>query len=336
MTSYHAFRIHDEPDGHRAGIEQLPVPEPGEGEVLIETRYSSINYKDALAGTGRGKILRRFPLTGGIDSSGVITASRDSRYREGDPVLVTGYGLSHTDDGGYAEYLKVPADWVVPLPDGLTLFEAMVLGTAGFTAALALHRMEANGQTPELGPVVVTGASGGVGCIAVNLLSARGYEVAAVSGKPDQHAFLKELGATQVLGRNELPLGERPLEKGLWGGAVDNVGGRILAGLTRTIHPGGNIASIGLAAGIELNTTVMPFIIRGIGLLGINSVDVPYSLRQRLWQELAGEHKPPALAKIVFGTVGLGELPPAFERLLGGAVHGRLVVDTQTLAAKDS
>jgi NADPH2:quinone reductase len=332
MASYHAFRIHDQPDGHRAEIELVPLPEPDPGEVLIRTRYSSVNFKDALAGTGRGKILRRFPLTGGIDSSGVIAASRDPRFREGDPVLVTGYGLSYTHDGGYAEYLKVPADWVVPLPEGLSLFEGMALGTAGFTAALALHRMEVNGQVPALGPVVVTGASGGVGCIAVNLLSVRGYQVAAVSGKPDQHGFLKELGAAQVLTRDELPLGERPLEKGLWGGAVDNVGGRVLAGLTRSINPGGNIASIGMAAGIELNTTVMPFIIRGVSLLGINSVDCPFELRRRLWQQLAGESKPPALAKLVSGTLSLGELPSAFERLLTGTVHGRLVVDTRALA----
>ncbi len=329
MPRYRAFRIHEQDGAHSAGIEDLQQSEPDAGELLIQTLYSSINYKDALAGTGKGKILRQFPLTGGIDSCGRVTQSRDPRFREGDEVIVTSYGLSVTHDGGYAQQLKVPADWAVPLPDGLTPFEAMALGTAGFTAALALHRMEQNGQTPEAGPIVVTGASGGVGSIAVNMLKGRAYEVAAVSGKPELEGFLRDLGAGQVLGRDELPLGERPLEKGVWGGAIDNVGGHILAGLTRSIKPWGNIASIGLAAGIELNTTVMPFIIRGVSLLGIDSANCPAGLRHTLWQRLASDLRPPDLERIVDRTLGLEELVPAFREMLEGKTHGRIVVDTQ-------
>jgi NADPH2:quinone reductase len=298
--------------------------------VLIRTRFSSVNFKDALAGTGKGKILRRFPLVGGVDSAGEIARSLDPRFREGDPVVVTGYGVGVTQDGGYAEWLRVPADWVVPLPDGLDPRAAMIIGTAGFTAALAIHRMETNGQRPELGPVVVTGASGGVGCLAVDILSRLGYEVAAVSGKPEQQPLLRELGATQILGREELPGGDRPLENAVWGGAIDNVGGEMLARLTRTLRPWGNIASIGLAGGHDLHTTVMPFILRGVSLLGIDSVDCPYPLRQTLWQRLATDWRPPHLEQILSEEVGLEGLPEVFDRLLGGRIRGRILVRTDT------
>jgi acrylyl-CoA reductase (NADPH) len=325
MSTFQAFRIHD--DGrHRAGIEEMPLREPADGEVRIRARFSSINYKDALAGTGKGKILRRFPLIGGVDVTGQVAASRDPRYTEGDDVLVTGYGLGVESDGGYAEYVTVPGDWVVPLPANLGPFQAMALGTAGFTAALALHRMEQNGQRPDLGPVLVTGASGGVGCIALDILQARGYETAAVSGKKKLHDFLGGLGAGQIIGRDELPGGDRPLEKAVWGGAVDNVGGAMLARLTRTVRPWGNIASIGLAGGVELNTTVMPFILRGISLLGIDSVACPHGLRTELWQRLASDMHPKHLEDIVDRTVSLEELPEAFERMLHGESHGRTVV----------
>ncbi len=330
MTSYSAYRIHQDPDGsHRAGIETLEVQPLAEGEVLIRTRYSSINYKDALAGTGKGKILHQFPLVGGIDSAGVVVESRSERYREGDEVIVTGYGLSVTQDGGYAEYLKVPGAWIVPLPEGLSLEESMIIGTAGFTAAYALHRLEQNGQRPELGPIVVTGASGGVGCVAVNLFSACGYEVVAVSGKEATYPWLRELGAKEVLGRDRLSIGERPLEKGLWGGAIDNVGGRTLAGLTRHLRQGGSIASIGLAGGIELNTTVMPFILRGISLIGIDSSACRYDLRYRLWVRLATDLKP-ALDRLVTQRLGLDGLLEAFNAMLAGQTSGRILVRTET------
>ena len=234
----------------------------------IKVAYSSINYKDALAGTGKGKILRRSPLVGGIDVAGHVVASRDSRWREGDAVLVTGCGLSETRDGGYAEYARLEAEWVVPLPAGLDLRESMVLGTAGFTAGLSLHRMLANGQRPEMGPIVVTGATGGVGTLAIDILTRAGFEAHAITGKADQFEFLESLGARQCVSRHGLHWGQRPLEPSRWAGAIDNVGGEMLDGLTRVIHPYGNIASCGLAGGHELHSTVMPFIIRGVSLLG--------------------------------------------------------------------
>ncbi|AGA91536.1 putative quinone oxidoreductase, YhdH/YhfP family [Thioflavicoccus mobilis 8321] len=326
MTTYPALRIHNDDRGYRAQIESLPLPEPQAGEVLIQASYSSINYKDALAGTGRGKILRQFPLTGGIDAAGTVVRSRDARFREGDSVIATGYGLSFDHDGGYAHYLCAPADWLVPMPLGLDARRAMILGTAGFTAALALHRLQVNGQHPELGPLLVTGASGGVGSIAIDLASQQGYEVVAVSGKAALTDWLKGLGAAQVLGRDELPGGERPLEKATWGGAIDNVGGAMLARITRTLVPTGGIAAIGLAGGAELVTTVMPFILRGVSLLGINASDTPGPLRHEVWQRLASDWQPRHLDEILTDTVSLAELPDAFERLLEGRTHGRTLV----------
>ncbi len=329
MTYYKAFRIQRVNGQHSAGIEELGLQEPETGEVLIRVRYSSVNYKDALAGTGTGQILRHFPLTGGIDASGEIVKSNDRRFREGDPVIVTGYELSATHDGGYAEYLKVPADWVVPLPDGLDLHAAMAIGTAGLTAALALHRMETNGQRPALGPILVTGASGGVGCFAVNIFDGEGYDVTAVTGKPAQQDFLEHLGAHEVIGREAVKAGRHALERGRWGGAVDNVGGEMLASITRTVKPWGNIASVGLAGGHELNTTVMPFILRGVSLLGINSSGCPHELRLELWSRLATDLRPRHLDEIATQTISLTGLPAAFNQLLSGKIHGRIVVEIQ-------
>ena len=327
MTSFRAFRIHRDDRGHSAGVEELPLAAPDPGELLIRVAYSSVNYKDALAGTGRGPIVRAFPRVGGIDAAGAVAQSRDARFREGDEVLVTGWGLSVDHDGGYAQYLRVPADWALPLPPGLDAEAAMTLGTAGFTAALAVYRMQANGQCPELGPVLVTGASGGVGSIAVNLLHHLGYQVTALSGKPALSDWLRELGADEVLARDALPGGDRPLERARWGGAIDNVGGEVLARLTRTLRPWGSIAAVGLAGGSELHTTVMPFILRGVSLLGINSADAPSPLRVKLWDLLAGDWRPPALAQLRTERVGLDELPGVFERMLAGQTHGRILVD---------
>jgi len=327
MAVYKALRIRSDDKGYRAGIEELPVPAPGADRVLIRVAYSGVNYKDALAGTGRGKILATFPLVGGIDAAGIVDASADGRFTPGDPVLVTGYGLSFDHDGGYAQYLEVPGDWVVPMPPGLDPRNAMILGTAGFTAALAIHRMQVNDQRPDLGPVLVTGATGGVGAIAVDILRHLGYEPVAVSGKQALHDWLRELGAARILGRDALPGGERPLEQALWGGAVDTVGGEMLTRITRTIKPEGNIASIGLAGGSELKTTVMPFILRGASLLGVNSVHVPHPLRTRLWTHLATDWRPPHLERILTTTVGLEGLPEVFEAMLAGQTHGRILVD---------
>ncbi|MBF0256891.1 MAG: oxidoreductase [Gammaproteobacteria bacterium] len=334
MTSFKAFRIHHDDQGYRSGIQQLQLeqlnPEPlGPGEVLLENRFSSVNYKDALAGTGKGKVVRRFPLIGGIDCAGEVLESTDPRFQPGDPVLATGFDLGVAHHGGYARYVRLPADWLVPLPPGLGPFMAMVLGTAGFTAGLALQRMEQNGQTPAMGPVLVTGASGGVGSIATALLAASGYEVVAISGKPDQQQRLLELGASQVLSRQQLALSERPLDKAQWGGLIDSVGGNILAGLLPQIQPWGNVACIGMANGADLYTTVMPFILRGVSLLGIDSVTCPIGQRSVIWQRLAMQLSRPLLERLVARVIPLEDLPTAFDELLAGEARGRILVETR-------
>ncbi|MEM9301629.1 MAG: oxidoreductase [Pseudomonadota bacterium] len=326
MGNFQAFRIHDDDDGYRAGIEDVTVDDLSEGQVVIKVGWSSVNYKDALAGTGKGRILRSYPLVGGIDVAGTVTESRDERFQVGDEVLVTGSGLSETRDGGYAQFARLDADWVIPCPAGLTLREAMGLGTAGFTAALCLWRMECAGQKPDHGPIVVTGATGGVGSIAVDLFTQAGYEVHAITGKVEAFDYLQRLGARQCISRQELYWGQRPLERATWAGAVDNVGGEMLDGLTRVIKPWGNIASCGLAGGHELHTTVMPFIIRGIGLLGINSSGCPVEIRRELWQRLATDLKPAHLDEIVSAEVTMDELPEVFDRMLAGGSFGRTVV----------
>jgi len=326
MTTYPAFRIHHDAAGHHAGLEDLPKTTPTDGEVLIRVQYSGVNYKDALAGTGRGKILRTFPLVGGADAAGVVEQSAHPCYQPGDAVIVTGWGLTFDHDGGFAGYLCCPAEWLVPMPAGLDTRTAMILGTAGFTAALAVHRMLGNGQDPALGPVLVTGASGGVGSMAVAILARLGFQVTAISGKPELADWLRGLGATQILPRDALAEARRPLEQARWGGAVDNVGGELLAQITRTVVPGGNIASIGLVGGHELHTTVMPFILRGVSLLGCNSVDVPYPLRKTLWEHLAADWQPRNLEGLASETVGLADLPEVFERVLAGKTHGRVLV----------
>jgi NADPH2:quinone reductase len=289
-------------------------------------QYSGINYKDALAATGAGKILRHYPLVGGIDLAGVVRESQDGRYRTGDPVLVTGSGLSENLDGGYTQVARVPAEAVIPMPPGLDAFRAMALGTAGFTAALAIHRMERNGQAPDRGPIVVTGATGGVGSIAIDMLSARGYEVIAVSGKKDATDYLLSLGAKTVVPRAEFQLGSRPLEPGRYAGAIDSVGGEMLAGLTRQVDFWGNIASVGLAGGVKLETTVLPFILRGVSLLGINSSATRRAERLEVWQRIATDLTPRHLDGIAQRTIRFDELPGAFQAYLDGKVTGRTVV----------
>lgn len=326
MHNFQAFRIHDEGGKTRAGIETINLSELSSGDVVIEAHYSSVNYKDALAGTGRGKILRRSPLIGGIDVSGVVASSEDKRFKAGDAVLVTGCGLSEVHDGGYAEYVRVPADWVIPLPQALDPFRAMAIGTAGFTAALAIKRLQENHQSPELGPILVTGATGGVGSFAIDMLSTLGFEVVALSGKSEAVPYLTSLGASRIVNRHNLEMGTQPLEKTQWGGAIDNVGGDILAWLTRTVSPWGNIVSIGLAGGVKLETTVMPFILRGVGLLGVSSSNCPLPWREPLWQRLGSDLKPRHLDKIASETVTLQQLPDVFERMLAGQTRGRVVV----------
>jgi acrylyl-CoA reductase (NADPH) len=324
--SFKAFRIHEIDKQIVARFEQLTLDDLSSGEVVVRVMYSDINYKDALAATGAGKILRKYPLVGGIDLAGVVETSTDARYQPGDHVLVTGCGLSEVHDGGYAEYARLRGDWVIPMPPGLDAFKAMTLGTAGFTAALAIHRMEHNGQTPARGPIVVTGATGGVGSVAIDMLAGRGYEVIAVTGKVESTDYLKSLGAAQVLLRADIDYGKRPLEAARFGGAIDNVGGETLTWLTRTVDNWGNIASIGLAGGAELKTTVMPFILRGVNILGINSSATLRDLRLVVWNRIATDLKPRHLAAIATRTIGFDDLPGAFAAYLQGTVTGRTVV----------
>jgi NADPH2:quinone reductase len=326
MKPFKAFRIHEREGKIAAGFETMAVDALTPGDVVIKVRYSSINYKDALAATGAGKILRKYPLNGGIDLSGEVLESSDPRFRTGMPVLVTGCGLSESFDGGYAEYARIAGDSVFELPMGIDLAQAMAIGTAGFTAALAIHRMEHNGQTPAKGPIVVTGASGGVGSIAVDLLAGRGYEVVAVSGKAEADDYLKALGAARVLRRQDIDFGKRPMEATQWGGAIDNVGGEMLTWLTRTVDFWGNIASIGLAGSHKLETTVMPFILRGINLLGINSSATPRDVRLIVWKRLATDLRPRNFDRIVTRTISFDELPGAFDDFLKGRSLGRTVV----------
>ncbi|MBS0556094.1 MAG: acryloyl-CoA reductase [Proteobacteria bacterium] len=325
-SPFPAFRIHAEEKPYRAGIESMRVDELSPGEVLVKVAYSSVNYKDALAGTGKGKILREPVLNGGIDVAGYVAASSDPQFKEGDEVLCTGCGLSETRNGGYAEYARLQSKWTIPLPAGLTLRESMVIGTAGFTAALSLYQMRRNGQTPDMGPIVVTGATGGVGSLAIDILTRAGFEAHAISGKLEHFDDLIALGAKQCISRKDLYWGQRPLETAHWAGAIDNVGGDMLAGLTRVIRPYGNIASCGLAAAPELQTTVMPFIIRGVSLLGIASAGTARGIRDAIWQHLGSDWKPAHLERIATREIGLDGLAGVFDTMLAGGSFGRTVV----------
>jgi len=325
LAAFRAFRIHNDGDGYRSGIEAVSIDDLNPGEVVIKTAYSSVNYKDALAGTGQGKILRRFPLVGGIDVAGHVVASTDPAFKEGDPVLVTGSGLSETRDGGYAEYARLESRWVIPLPTGLSLRESMILGTAGFTAALALLRMTENRQSPALGPLAVTGATGGVGSLAIAIFAKAGHEVHAISGKADQAGYLTSLGAHAVLGREVLETAA-PMASARFGGGLDNVGGAMLAGLLAQTAPYGNVASAGLAATHELHATVMPFIIRGVSLLGVASAGTARDIRDEVWRRLAGDWKPANLDAVCTRETDLDGLPAVFETMLAGGSLGRTVV----------
>lgn len=324
-VTFPAFKISDAGGKTEGGVLEATLDELSAGDVVIKTEYSSVNYKDALAATGAGKIIRRFPLIGGIDVAGTVASSTDARFSEDDRVLATGYDLGVSHDGGYAGYVRLPADWVVSLPAGLSAFEAMAIGTAGFTAGLSIVRLEQNGVRPSNGPVIVTGATGGVGSLAVQCLAALGYQVTALTGKADEHDYLRSIGARDVLSRAGLPMGTRPLEKATWAGAIDPVGGETLAWLTRTMMYRGSIAASGLTGGTELHTTVLPFILRGVNLLGIDSVMCPMDERRRVWQRLATDMKPAKL-ETTARRIGLSDLPDAFTTLLEGRARGRFVV----------
>ena len=322
-----ACRVFREGKTPVARLVEMPLEELDPGEVVIRAEWSGINFKDALGVTGRAPIYKRFPINAGIDVAGRVESSSDPRFHAGDPVLVNGMGLGETHDGGLAQVARVPADWVVPLPPGLDARDAMTLGTAGFTAALALHRMEVNGQVPEKGPIVVTGATGGVGSAAVSMLARRGYRVVAVSGRPEHEAYLRALGANEVTTPEQLGLGARPLEAARFGGAIDNVGGTLLAALLPHIASWGNVAAIGNAAGPDFSGTVYPFILRGVSLLGASSANCPMGVRAGIWQRLGTDLRPPTLERIVSRTVGLDGVIEACGTLMNRTALGRVLVD---------
>jgi putative YhdH/YhfP family quinone oxidoreductase len=326
MDRFRAFLLADAGDP-RGQFVTRTIDDLDAGDVVVKVAFSDINYKDALAATGRGRILRRPSCIGGIDFSGVVHASADPRFAPGDNVLAVGFDLGVAHDGGYAEYARVPADWLIRLPPTMTLWEAMALGTAGFTAALAITRMEHNGLRPGSGPVIVSGATGGVGSMAIAALARLGHRVVALTGKHDQRPYLEALGASEVMLRSDLDVAQiKPLGKATWAGAVDNLGGTVLAWMASTMKINGVIAAIGLAQDTALHTTVLPFILRGVSLLGINSTDSPNS-EQRLetWQRLATDLRPSMLQQIT-DTIPFDDLPGAFQRFVDGQVSGRVVV----------
>ena len=327
MNSFKALLIEESDGKVSSGFVQMDERQLDAGDVTIRVAYSSVNYKDALAATGSGKIIRRFPCVGGIDLSGIVVESADPRFKAGDPVIATSFDIGVAHHGGYAEVARVPGDWVVPLPESLALFEAMALGTAGFTAALAIVRMEENGLRPAKGAVIVTGATGGVGSLAIDMLAQLGYHVVALTGKESEAEYLRELGAAEVLLRQSLDLSKiRPLDRARWAGAVDNLGGNILAWIASTMEQGGTIASIGLAASMTLNTTVAPFILRGVSLLGVDSGYIREPYRSGVWQRLASDLRPPHLTAMA-RRIRFDELPATFEQYIAGRAKGRVVVE---------
>ena len=326
MSQFRAYRVHSHHGDIRGRLESIGLDDLSAGDVVVRGAYSGVNYKDALAATGKGRIMQRFPMVGGIDVAGTVESSSDPRFATGDPVVVAGSGLSEHHDGGFAERVRVPADWLIPLPKGLSLRESMAIGTAGLTAGLALYQMQRMGQHPAQGPILITGASGGVGSLAVDVLSAQGYEVHALTTKPDAEPYLRSLGASEVLFYDELVTGQRPLETARFAGAIDNAGDDTLAWLTRVTMPLGNIAAIGLAGGSDLNTTVMPFILRGVNLLGISSVLAPATLKAEIWTQLGSDLRPRHLDAIVSREVTLAQLPDVLDDYFTDPVMGRTLV----------
>jgi putative YhdH/YhfP family quinone oxidoreductase len=328
MEKFKAFKLEEIDRKIRAGFVDMSLEDLDPGEVVVRVAYSDVNYKDALAATGKGRILRRPACVGGIDFSGTVVSSGDSRFAKGDAVLACGFDLGVAHHGGYAQYARVPAEWLTKLPQGMSLWEAMAFGTAGFTAGLGIVRMEQNGLKPGNGPVIVNGATGGVGSIAVSALAKLGYRVIALTGKEAESDWLKRLGAKEIKLRSEIDFSKvKPLEKATWAGAVDNLGGEVLAWMAATMNFNGVIASIGLAASPNLNTTVLPFILRGVSLLGINSTDAPSpELRREVWRRLGSDMKPPLL-KEMCRTIPFGDLPKVFEDFINARVSRRVVVD---------
>lgn len=327
MESFRALVVRKQGEDTSLAIERWTPDQLMPGEVTVRVEYSSVNYKDALAVRPDGRVARVYPLIPGIDLAGTVVASEDPRYPVGARVLAHGYDLGVAHHGGFAEVARVPGRWVVPLPAGLTTRQAMAIGTAGFTAALAVERLEHNGLRPGQGPVLVTGASGGVGSTAVAILAARGYEVAASTGSPDAHEYLRRLGASQIVDRAELAApSDRPLDRQRWAGAIDAVGGSTLATILRTLMLGGSVAVAGNVGGPRVETTVFPFILRGVSALGIDSAAYPIDRRIALWERLAGDLRPPHLEEAIAHEVGLEDLPAALAQIHQGRLRGRAVV----------
>ncbi len=328
MSTFKAYLTSQEGKTSKTELVDYLIDQLDAGEVLINVEYSTVNYKDALSATGAGRIIRRFPCVGGIDLAGVVESSTDAKFKPGDKVIAHSYDVGVAHHGGYAQKARIPAAWLVPVPAGMTTYDAMTYGTAGFTAAQAVHRMQHDGLHPAMGPVLVNGATGGVGMVAIEILAKLGYEVVAVTGKEKDAELLKALGAKSVLIRGQFEMTEKPLGAETYAGAVDNLGGEQLSWLTRVMKVGGTIASVGLAQGWEVKTTVMPFILRGVSLLGIDSVNCPMGLRRELWAKLAGEWKCDKLAAHC-RTVTFAELPTVFDAYVKGAVTGRTVVQVR-------
>jgi acrylyl-CoA reductase (NADPH) len=331
MERFKAYKLTETPDKKiRAEFVDMTLDDLDPGDVVVRVAYSDVNYKDALAATGKGKILRRQSCVGGIDLSGTVVSSSNPQFAKGDAVLGVGYDLGVSHHGGYAQYARVPGDWLLKLPQGMSLWEAMAYGTAGFTAGIGIVRMEENRLRPANGPVIVTGATGGVGSVALSALANLGYHVVALTGKPSESEWLKKLGAKEIKLRGEIDFSKiKPLDRGTWAGAVDNLGGPVLAWIASTMKDNGTIASIGLAQSAELHTWVMPFILRGVSLLGINSGEsVPPEVRQQVWRRLGGDLKPPLLKEMA-RTVPFSNLPSVFDDFINARVTRRLVVDLE-------
>lgn len=330
MEFFHALVAYKEGENVKLSLKKLGQEDLPEGEILIRVDYSSVNYKDGLASSANSRVVSRYPIVPGIDLAGTVLSSKDSRFHPGDEVIATSYDIGTGRYGGYSEIVCIPADYVVPLPKGLTMREAMILGTAGFTAALSVQRLEDNGLHPGQGLVAVAGATGGVGSHAVSMLAGLGYEVHASTGKKAEHEYLLSLGAAQVLPREAFTAAdEKPLRKQLWAAAVDPVGGKVTPYLLSTVKYGGSVALSGMAAGNGVSTSVFPFILRGVNLLGIDSVYCPMPVRERVWQRLAGDWKPAGLESMVNREVGLKELPQALEDILASRIRGRVLVNLQ-------
>lgn len=312
-----------------SAVQDLQLSDLPEGEVLIKVDYSSLNYKDGLAITGKGKIIRDFPMVPGIDYVGTVEKSSDQRYQAGDKVVLTGWGVGENHWGGYSEYAKAKADWLVPLPEQMDPVRTMQIGTAGLTAMLCVMALQEGGVTPDSGPVIVSGAAGGVGSVAVSILAGLGYEVTAITGRPETEDYLRALGATNIVTREEMAAPARPLERQRWAGAVDTVGDTILARIIAETNYGGVVTACGLAASFKLPSTVMPFILRNVRLQGVDSVSCPFERRQEAWQRLQKQLPESALGEIA-QVISLADLPEYAEKITEGQVKGRVVVDLNT------